>query len=322
MFKTSHTLLRLIMLCFFIAFTSARCDFINSAKEYFQESGKGTKPVDQEKKPATAASSAPVAAAPKQSEQKSTPTNVLARVGDWTITVEEFNERLSALKEAVPDFDATSMDAKKLVLETLVRQQLLVLEAEQVGLANQKDIEAAIEEFRRTIIVQEIVKNIVRDLKVSDEEAGAFYEAQKSVLVEPAQWHVRAIVVDSQLKANELSVQLLQGADFAETARQNSIGENAAQGGDLGFLSEMPFPEMQGAIAPLNAGEVSSVFKGPQGYYIVKVEEKKGGNPIPFEDIKKDILENQLMLKQQQAILDHVEKLKSQTKVEVREDLL
>ena len=170
------------------------------------------------------------------SQNKKAPTaNVLARVGNWTITVDEFNERLNALKEAVPDFDTTSMDAKKLVLETLVRQQLLVSEAEKVGLANQKDIEAAVEEFRRTLIVQEIVKNLVRDIKVSDEEASAFYEAQKTVLVEPAQWHVRSIVVDSQLRANELSTQILQGGDFAEIAKQNSIGDNAAQGGDLGF---------------------------------------------------------------------------------------
>ena len=214
------------------------------------------------------------------------------------------------------------MDAKKLVLETLVRQQLLVSEAEKVGLTNQKDIQAAVEEFRRTLIVQEIVKNLVRDIKVSDEEASAFYEAQKAVLVEPAQWHLCSIIADSQLKANELSTQLLQGADFAEIAKQNSIGDNAAQGGDLGFISEAPFPEMQNAVASLNAGEISSVFKGPQGFYIVKVEEKKDGAPIPFEEIKKDIIENQLMLKQQQVILDYVEKLKGQTKVEIREDLL
>ncbi len=319
MSTTSSKQLRLAFFCFFVAIMSVRCDLINSAKEYFQDSGKKAKPVAQEKASSAAVTPTP---APKQPEQQAIPANFLARVGNWTITTEEFNERLSALKEAVPDFDTTSLDAKKLVLETLVRQQLLVSEAEKVGLANQKDIQAAVEEFRRTLIVQEIVKNLVRDIKVSDEEASAFYEAQKTVLVEPAQWHVRAIVVDSQEKANTLSTQLLQGADFAETAKQNSIGETAAQGGDLGVIAEAPFAEMQNAIAPLNAGEVSTVFKGPQGYYIVKVEEKKGGNPIPFEDIKKDIIDNQMMLKQQQVILDHVEKLKGETKVEIREDLL
>lgn len=301
-----------------VAVTGIRCDFIDSAKEYFQGPRKTDKPVVSVAQPASGRERPQ----PAQSAAPNVPANVLARVGNWTISLEEFNERLNALKEAVPDFDTTSLDAKKLVLETLVRQQLLVQEAEKIGLANQKDVEAAVDEFRRTLIVQEVVKNIVRDIKVSDEEAQAFYEQQKNVLVEPAQWHVREVVVDSQLKANELSVQLLQGADFVETAKQNSIGETAAQGGDLGTIAELPFPEMESALAPLKPGELSGVFKGPKGYYIVKLEEKKGGAPIPFEEIKKEILDNQLMQKQQQAILDHVEKLKGQAAVEIKEDLL
>ena len=314
--------LKFAFFCFFVAIMGVRCDLINSAKEYFQDSGKKAKPVAPENKPVVTVSSSPAMPVATQPEEKSAPANVLAKVGSWTITVDEFKERLNALKEAVPDFDTTSMDAKKLVLETLVRQQLLVSEAEKVGLANQKDIQAAVEEFRRTLIVQEIVKNLVRDIKVSDEDAQTFYENQKTVLVEPTQWHVRSIAIDSEAKANELATQLSQGADFAEIAKQNSIEDNAAQGGDLGFIAEAPFPEMQNALTPLSAGATSGVFKGPKGFYIVKVEEKKGGNPIPFEDIKKDIIDNQLMLKQQQAILDHIEKLKGETKVEIREDLL
>lgn len=310
--------LHLIIFAFLVVVTSIRCDFIDSAKEYFQGSKKKNVPT------AAAVKAVPAQPQPNQAPVVLSPSspNVLARVGNWTITTEEFNDRLNALKEAVPNFDTSSLEAKKLVLETLVRQQLLVQEAEKIGLANQKDIQAAVEEFRRTLIVQEVVKNMVRDIKISDEDAKAFYEEQKSVLIEPAQWHVREIVVDSQLRANELSVQLLQGADFAETAKQNSIGETAAQGGDLGTVAELPSPEMESALAPLNPGELSGVFKGPKGYYIVKLEEKNGGAPIPFEEIKQEIMDNQLMLKQQQVILDHVEKLKGQAQVEIKEGLL
>lgn len=316
MSKKAHSPIRLIVFGLLVAMTGIHCDVINSAKEYFQGPKKESKPPVVVEKPA------PAPQQPQQPAGQPAPANILARVGNWTITVDEFNERLNALKEAVPDFDTNTLEAKKLVLETLVRQQLLVSEAEQIGLANQKDVQAAVDEFRRTLIVQEVVKNIVRDIKVSDEEAQAFYDQQKDVLVEPAQWRVREVVVDSQLKANELSVQLLQGVDFAEVAKQNSIGETAAQGGDLGTISAAPFPEMESALSPLKAGEISGVFKGPKGYYIVKLEEKKGGEPIPFDQIKGEIMDNQLMLKQQQAILDHIEKLKGQTKVEVKENLL
>lgn len=298
------------------------CDFIKTIQEYFQEQPAKTSPALEPpavEKPQAAQPpvSAPVAPPVVQAP---IPENVLARVENWTLTTEDFNDRLNALKEVVPDFDITSIDAKKLVLEELIRQQLLVLEAERTGLANQKDINAAVEEFRRTLIVQEAVKKLTTGLAVSDEEARAFYEEQKDDLVEPAQWHLRSIVVDSQLRANEISVELLKGSDFAEMARQNSIASNAGQGGDLGFIAQMPFPEMESALLPLKAGDISGVFKGPDGYYIVKVEEKKEGQPVSFEEIKEEIKQRQLLFKQQQAILDHLEKLRGQTKIEVKEN--
>jgi peptidyl-prolyl cis-trans isomerase C len=300
------------------------CDFINTVKEYFQ----GTETTEpSQPSPAEKSASAPKEAGVPvevgvKAKEEPLPGNFLARVGKWAITPEEFRERLNAIKEAVPEFDVDNLEAKKLVLEELVRQQLLVQEAEQSGLANQKDIKAAVEEFKRTLIVQEAARRLVEGLHVTDDEAKAFYEEKKDLLVEPPQWHVRAVIVDSQLKANELMVELLKGADFAEMAKQHSIGKSAAQGGDLGFMTEAPFPEMANALLPLNPGDLSSVFKGPEGYYIVKLEEKKEGSPLPFEKIKEEIVQDQMLRKQQKVILDHIEQLKKTTTVEIKEERL
>lgn len=313
---------KVVVICLFLAVGMSGCDLIDTIKEYFK--GSGTEPAPQAvavgvEKPVV------VEDRPQQirsSVEGSLPPDVLARVGAWTITVDEFKDRLNALKEVVPDFDAQNIDAKKMVLEELVRQQLVVLDAERRGVGDQKDIKAAMEEFRRTLLVQEVVRKLTEGISVSDEDVQKFYEEQKALLVEPEQWHVRAIVVDSQLKANEISVELLKGVDFSEMARQNSIGPEASAGGDLGFITEAPFPEMASALIPLKAGDISGVFKGPQGYYIVKLEEKKSGEPIPLEKIKEEIRQNQMMLKQQQAVLDHVKKLEQEIKTEKREELL
>ena len=112
------------------------------------------------------------------------------------------------------------------------------------------------------------------------------------------------------------------GADFATVAKESSISDSASKGGDLGFVNDVPFQEMANAILALDVGDTSGVFKGPQGYYIVKLTEKKGGKPLKFEDIKDDIKNNRLLAKQQQAILDHLDKLKKKIKVEINEDLL
>ena len=64
------------------------------------------------------------------------------------------------------------------------------------------------------------------------------------------------------------------------------------------------------------------MFKGPNGYYIVKLEEKRGGKPLNFTDIKKDILDGLTDLKRRQALLNHIDELKGKVNVTINEKLL
>ncbi len=259
----------------------------------------------------------------KQTEPLS--DNVVARVGTWTITIDEFNDRLKALKEVMPDFDINNLKNKKDVLQELIRQQLLVEAAEKEGIADKKEIKQAVEEFRRTLLVREMIKNLIEDIDVSDSEALDFYNNNKDKIREPISYHVRLIKVKSKLKANELYVNLLKGANFAQLAQENSIGKNASKGGDLGFVKEMkdlPFPEMAKPLLSLEEGEISDVFECPDGYCIIKLEEKKGGEIKPFKEVKDLIKENQKILKQQKAVEDYIKELKKQIKVEINESLL
>ncbi|MBP9855352.1 MAG: peptidyl-prolyl cis-trans isomerase [Candidatus Omnitrophica bacterium] len=290
------------------------CDMMSSVKDNVGKDKKQTQETTQSPKPAQSTT---------QSQSKPASGNELARVGSWTITVEEFNERLKALKEVIPEFDSSSKEAKKLVLDELIRQQLLVVEAEKTGLDKNKDIVSALEEFRRTLIVREAAKNLIEKIVVTDQDAQDFYNSKKDEFVEPSQYKVREIVLADQIKANEVLVEILKGADFAELAKVNSISvETASNGGDLGFITKEPFPEMAKEILALKAGETSNVFKGPKGYYIIKLDEIKEPQPIPFETVKKEIIESQTLAKQQEAILNHIDQIRKQVPVVIKEDLL
>ena len=294
------------------------CDSIKSIVEYFKEPSKG-QPVEgvPEAKAAAPANTQPAPAAPD-----SMAANTLARVGSWSITAEEFKERLAALKEVVPEYDISNPQAKAMVLDELINQQILVLGAEKSGLVQQKDIQAAVEEFRRTLIVREVAQQLTAGIEVSEEEARTFYDENKDALVGPPQWHVREIVFATKEEATSVLGEILSGADFAEMARQHSSGKTATEGGDLGFITQEPFPQMGSALMSLEVGGVSGVFKGPEGHYIVKLEEKKDGEQLSFEEIKEDIIQSQTLFKQQQVILDHINRLKSEITVEINEQLL
>lgn len=298
-----------IYLTLFVAVVSFGCDKINQLMGKTSDSASAPVASEPEVKPAL------VAEGPM-------PEGVLARVGTWTLTKEEFNERLNAIKAQVPAFDPSNVEAKQLILDELINQQLLVLDAEKSGLHKQKDVVGAVDEFRRTILIQEKARLLTENVQVSEEEAKAFYEEKKALLVEPGQWHVREIAVADEQKANDLLVQILNGADFAQIAKDNSIAESAANGGDLGTIADVPFVEMANPLLALEPGKVSNVFKGPLGFYIIKLEEKTGGNQLAYEDIKENIVANQTLMKQQQVLLQYLQKLKSEYKVEVKPELL
>jgi peptidyl-prolyl cis-trans isomerase C len=243
------------------------------------------------------------------------PANVLARVGDWSITIEEFNQRLKLLKQGIGDFNENDPQTRATVLNELIRQQLLVKDAENSQIANKKEVKEAIEDFRRTLLVQELATSITKNVTATEEEGRKYYEDNKAIFMK---WKVRQIVVPDEATAKNILVQVLQGGDFAAIAQAQSKDKTAANGGLIDDVTKSP-EEVQKAVLPLEAGGTSNVFKGPQGYYIVHVDEKK---PEPFANVKKDLIYGLTLRKQQSAILEYIENLAQKNKVEVNNELL
>lgn len=309
-YKLSH----IYILCLTVCFSATSCDIVKSIKENFSGSKKEQVVTPQENPTASVKT--------VSQENKPLAKNELARIGSWSLTIEDFNQRLIALKEAFPEQDTTTNEFKKLFLDELVNQQLLVKDAEQKGVDTKEEIKKALEAVRMELLVREVANTLLKNVAVSDEDVQNFYNENKEQMIEPLQIRVSEIVVETQLKANEISIDLLKGADFDTIAQKNSISATADKGGDLGYLTEEPFQEMTNAILALDEGGISPVFSGPKGYYIIKLTEKKGGQPIALEEIKEDIKSNLLIMKQQQAIVDYIEQLKQKTKIEIQDSLL
>lgn len=302
----------IILSVFCLSLTLASCDLINPPKKKKEVA----KPAALETEPA-----APSVEDSGQA-QAPLPGDVVARVGSWTLTSDQFTQRLKLLKEGLPDFDSSKPGNKELVLNELIRQQLLVKDAEETGVSQQKDITEAVEDFRRTLLVQEVYNKLTKDVTATEKEAQDYYEQNKKMFVDPVQWKVRQIVVPDEAAAKNILVQVLQGGDFAEIAKTQSKAKNAVDGGALPTFTEAPFEAMQIALASLDTGGVSSVFKGSEGYYIVKVEDKKGGQPKTFEEVKAYVISGLTRRKQQEVLLEHINRLAEKNKVEINKSLI
>jgi parvulin-like peptidyl-prolyl isomerase len=117
-------------------------------------------------------------------------------------------------------------------------------------------------------------------------------------------------------------VQVLQGGDFAQIAKEKSKAKSAGKSGDLGWVSEAPFAAMQNSVENLKKGDVSTVFEGPEGFYLVKVEDVQGGVLRPFNDIKEELVRLMTMQKQQEALMKKMDDVSKKIKFKVNESLL
>ena len=309
--ERNHFLMSILCL---ILITAAGCDVIKSPKKTVK-----TQPVAAI--PA-AVVAAPVAGMAKTEANQPLPAGVLAKVGDWSITRDEFADRIKNVKTMVKDFNEKDAGAKAMLLNELVRQQLLIQQARKDGLQDTKEFQAAVKDFESTVLVQEIVARLTKDLAATDDEAKKYYEDNPNEFKKPLEKQLREVVVGTQAEANDILVQALQGADLAQLAKDKSKSASKDKGGDLGFKMEAPFAAMAAAVSTLKKGGVSSVFEGPEGFYIVKVEDIRGGEVLAWDDVKADLLKFLTLRKQQQVLADKLKEITKQINVQVNEDLL
>ena len=287
----------------------AGCDLLNPPKKTV-------------KAPQPAAAAAPVVNVVQADDKAPLPAGVLAKVGDWTITQTEFAEKVKGVKEMTKDFNEKEAGAKAMLLNEVIRQQLLIQEARKEGLQNSKEIQTAMTEFENTLLVQEIVTRLTKDVDTTEADAKKYYDANGDEFKKPVEKQLREIVMATEAEAKDVLVQVLQGGDFAQVAKDKSKGKTKDNGGDLGFKTEASFPAMAAAVSTLNKGGVSSVFQGPDGFYIVKVEDIRGGDKVPYEDVEADLLKFLKLRQQQQVLADKVKEIQQQIKVRVNEDLI
>ncbi len=149
------------------------------------------------------------------------------------------------------------------------------------------------------------------------------------MLQEPEQRNLSEIVTNTEDEAKQVYIELLKGGDFTALSKQSSKSPKAAEGGNLGMVGLDPDPKKrvrfdkfyEVAFAPsLEAGGISSIFKGPDGFYIVKVESVKKSEVKPLAELKDNIKSWLLFEKQQNAITELADKLKKQIKVEIFEE--
>jgi len=256
---------------------------------------------------------------PEDFETVLPPETILASFEGQTITLGEFNQ----LWEEVPEEYKLQLD-KSMVLDQMISEKLLIQEAKDMGLGEDKDVLEQIKKMTEQILVQALIeREILNKLKVNDEEVLEYYEQNKDSFTEKEQVHLYNILLETEEEAQDILEQLKAGGDFSEIAKEKSTGPSAAQGGDLGYLSKGTIiPEIEEVVFALGLEELSEVIKTDFGFHILKITEKKPKSVKTLEEVKEDIIQTLLPNKQKEAFENLLEELKGKAEIEINEEAL
>jgi len=252
---------------------------------------------------------------------------LIAKVNNFPITLEDLNEEIGNYNNLVPDdqpqLKITTRDQKIDYLKNdVVRRILLYQEALDKGLDRKDEVQRALEKTKIELLVMELIKEEAGKVEVTSSEIEDYYNKFKEELKEPEERQIRQIVVSTEQEARDILILLLQGNDFATLAKERSKSANAKDGGDMGFVQKGRNTAQFDSAAfsdTLDVGKVSNYFKGPDGYYILKIEAKRGGKLKPLSEIWDDIKKGLTFLKQQQKVEEVIQKLSRQAKLEIYE---
>jgi peptidyl-prolyl cis-trans isomerase SurA len=99
--------------------------------------------------------------------------------------------------------------------------------------------------------------------------------------------------------AEEILGKLVHGAEFDGMARIYSEDSTRDLGGDWGWVERKTLaPELEKAVFNLPVGKISNIIQLGGNYYILKVEDKRGGVSRPLAEVRAEI---QKKLEQEEA---------------------
>lgn len=191
------------------------------------------------------------------------------------------------------------------------------------------------EELKHRLSVHRLVnEHLSKSIDITDDEVEAFYRQNLDSFQRPGEVRARHILLqlapdapqseeDAVLaRIDGLQAQLASGTDFAELAKTASEGPSGASGGDLGFFGPgRMVPPFEKAAFALQPGQVSGPVRTRFGYHLIKVEERRGGDPAPLDEVSDAIRQRLYGMEQQRIAQDHADALRESADIETLVDL-
>ena len=217
------------------------------------------------------------------------------------------------VKQAATQGQADTPELRKLVKDELITREVLVQEADKLGLGNSADVKAQLEIARQSLVIRALVGDFVKKHPVSDADIKAEYDKFKATAGDK-EYRARHILVEKEDDAKAIIAKLKGGAKFEELAKQSKDPGSAANGGDLDWASPASFVKpFSDAMIALKKGEVTETpVKTQFGYHVIRLDDIRAAKIPTLEEVKPQITENL----QQKKLQAYQQELRAKAKIQ------
>ncbi len=225
----------------------------------------------------------------------------LAQVGAPDIPADEIRKQalerliLEKLQLAEAKKIGATVDDETLLLamNNIAKQNGLSLDELAAALREQgMSMEEYREELRKEITLQRLRnREVISRIQVTKAEVDNYLAHAEENPGGRDAYHLRHILIATpdgasseeiaaaRQQAEDIIQRLNNGEDFAALASRYSAGQQALEGGDLGWLEAGQVPTLFiKDLATMEKGEVRGPYQAASGFHIIKLEDYKGGD--------------------------------------------
>jgi len=188
-------------------------------------------------------------------------------------------------------------------------------------------------QMRDQLLTQKVIgEEVGRRIAVPELEMHKYYDEHKAEFVREEQVFLSQILISTEgksaeqtaaaeKKAKDLVARAKKGEKFSDLARDNSDEtETAKNGGYVGAMKKglMDKP-IEDAVFKAKKGDITDPFKRPQGFLILKVEDRFAAGQATFDEVKEEIQNRLVQPKMEPKVRELLTRLREQAFLEIKE---
>jgi len=212
------------------------------------------------------------------------------------------------IKQMAAQGQQDSPQLRAMVKEELINREILMQEADKLGLSSSPDVKNQMEIARQSIVIRALVSDYIKKNPVKEADMKAEYDKFKAQAGDK-EYHARHILVEKEDDAKAIITKLKGGAKFEDLAKQSKDPGSATHGGDLDWATPGSFVKpFSDAMIALQKGQITETpVKTQYGYHVIKLEDVRAAKIPALEEVKPQIAES-LQQKKLQAFQQDLRK--------------